>query len=230
MQIEEVAKQKLDLMIIDGTVEKMIEKHLTKTLDGVLEDMFRLWSDFGKKLKEVINDKMNINLDQLNIDEYSAIVCKIIEKEVDNTIIAHATGQIQQHIKDVVNRLDKTEWKLSELVNKYAQHVGEWQEDEVALEVEEKYSSLWVSIGKKGKKGYSWSSASSNDYEMKLLLDLKTKKVQNAWWQGTATHPIADKLYGIQVFLMQLWMNQCTVVIDINENDIDMDEIRGYND
>ena len=65
---------------------------------------------------------------------------------------------------------------------------------------------------------------------MKLLLDLKTKKVQNAWWQGTATHPIADKLYGIQVFLMQLWMNQCTVVIDINEDDIDMDEIRGYND
>lgn len=99
----------------EGYVEKIIKKQLKKTIQDIIEDSFRSWSDFGKELKQQVQDQMQFNLDRLDIPSYNHVILNIIKSELERSVHEDGAKQIQESIQKILGT-SKEEYKLSELI------------------------------------------------------------------------------------------------------------------
>lgn len=214
--IQAIAEQKLQDIISNGVVDKIIEDKLTETCKSIIGEILRDYSEFGKQLKKVLTEKMEVGLDNINISSYSGMICHAIEEVMTGSILEDAKVKVQNHVKGLLKVIKKKEWKLSEIVTKYRQSL--YENPELAIEVdEERYSSIWIRVGEKVKS----SSYSSNTQtcEVKMLVDSKTKKINGVWHNDGYIDPRKQRVWdhSIEGFFMQLWANDCTLEIDQDE-------------
>lgn len=215
MNLEQAVQEQFDSIVQSGQVESMIKNHLTKTVDGILNDMLREYGDFGKKLKEQLSKAMNIDLSRLDLLDYNSIVCSIVKEHLDGTIYENAKAQIDNSIKGYLGTLDKSEWKLSEITAKLIDELKSDDESgEIGLEVRySDYGSVFVYIDK--EKGRSLGHYES---EFQLHLDKKTGKVYSFQagkykptrgdWRERPIHGSFDE------FIFKLYAMECCVIVD----------------
>lgn len=215
--IQAIAEEKLQLIIDNGTISKIIEDKLIETCKSIISDTFRDYSEFGKSLKKVINEKLEVNLNNINLGTYSAMILRVVEENMVG-ILETQKDKVKEAIVATLQLPEKKEWKLSEIVAKYRS--GLYEHKEVAIEVEEpQYSSIWVRIGeKKETNKYSYSS-STQEYEIRLLINVKDKKISGIWHDGKMIDPRKERIYthNIEAWLMNLWAYDCTIELDTDE-------------
>lgn len=119
MDLIKLIKEKVEEVESSGKLNEIVEKHVLRCLNDVVEDSFR-WSGEAKKSIELaLKDKLAISFESLNINRYQKIVSDIVETHFNDT----ATESLRQSIKDAVDNvtevIDKKEWKLSEIMSKY---------------------------------------------------------------------------------------------------------------
>lgn len=213
--IQKIAEEKLQLIISNGTIEKLIEDKITETCKSIIDNLLRDYSEFGKQLKEVLSNKLQVNLNTINLGTYSGMIVHVIEESMIGILETHKE-KAKKTIQDILQVPEKTEWKLSEIVAMYRENL--YEHPEVCIEVEEpSYSSRWIRIGEK-KKTDRYSSQSQN-YELKMILDEKTKKISNVWYNDDLIDPRKERVYknSMEAFLMNLWAYNCTIELDIDE-------------
>lgn len=218
MDIQEIAKEKLQLIIDNGTFDTLIEKQLTDTCKSIVSDLFRDYSEFGKELKKTLQEKMVVNLNQLNIGMYTTMICRTIEESTEG-VLEEVKQRVRKHTAEVLEVPEKKDWKLSELVKAYRGLEDDHDADKVVVEVDdERYGSIWVRIGKEVKKSYSYSTPTQN-YEIRMLVDKKTKVIHNVWYQDSLINPRIKKIYkrDIENLLAKLWINECTLELDTED-------------
>lgn len=114
--IQNVVTQAVKFMAEDGTIEKMIFTQLEKTINSLLVDCLREYSDFGKSVKEKISESINQSLDGIKFPLYNKYIAEITEKHfrkwLDEEASKHLSKQIEEHLPVI-----KKEGKFSELVN-----------------------------------------------------------------------------------------------------------------
>lgn len=138
MNLQETVQQELNKMIDAGRVQEIIKKHLETSIDDTFKDALRSWSDFGKELKKVISEAVKVDLSKLTLLDYNHIVTTIVKEELDKTIYSSVKSPIAEAIKDYTGQLDKKEWKLSEIIEKFISRLKEDEsEGEITLHVEE---------------------------------------------------------------------------------------------
>ena len=216
MDIKQEVETQLQKVIDNGTLSTIIEKQITATCTSLVTDMFRDYSEFGKELKKTLQEKLKINLNELNIPAYTLVVCRAIEEATDG-VLEQVKGQVKKHVSDVLELPEKQDWKLSEIVKIYRGLEDDHDADELIVEVEDSsYSSHWVKIGKKVSKTYSWESTRDQEYEIRMLIDSKTKVLHNVWYKENMINPRKNKVYkhDIEMLLAKLWMNECTIELD----------------
>lgn len=226
MELQIVVNEKLQLILDNGTVDKLVQDQLTKTVGSIVNDLFNDYSDFGKKLKKVLSEKMQVSLENLKIDNYTTMVCHAIEEAVVGTILENSKTKILSHVKEICGSIEKTNWKLSEIVAMYREKLSE--HPELVVEVGDvQYNSRWIQIGEKVEKSYSSYSTPTQQYEIRILIDGKTNKVNNVWMEGKLIDSRNSKMYNhsIEVFLMQLWAQDC--ILEIDEDDAKYEATKG---
>ena len=67
-------------------VEKVVKERLEKTITGIVYDVFREYSDFGKSLKTYIEGNLNVDLDKLGLQGYNTLALEAIKEQLDQTI------------------------------------------------------------------------------------------------------------------------------------------------
>ncbi len=92
-ELHEIASTKIKTMIEDGTVEKMIEEQLTKTVQSVVQDSLKDWSPFGKALSEKVKEAVKLDLNRVELPEYSKFIVETVEglytKVLQENSLAH---------------------------------------------------------------------------------------------------------------------------------------------
>ena len=212
MELEVIIKEKVDNLVSSGAIDKMIENHLSKSIDSALDDLLRSYSDFGKQLKEAIGKKLTINLDNLNIDSYTAMICRIIEDKMNGSVLELHKERIKKHVEDTLEQIKKKHWLLSEVVLKYRESLfGE--DTKVDLEYKEETYGNYIHLGERSLGSRYGITSKSHD----LTIHLESKnnnKVFAVTNHGRNITPLSDKPHSWEVFLMQLWVNECTIEID----------------
>lgn len=226
MDVAKIAQEKLNSMVEDGTIDKLVTDQVTKAVTNIIGESFGQWGEWGKKLKEVINEKMQINLDTLSIPAYNAMLISTIESHLTDTIAANSIELLKGRIDSILKIPVKKEWKLSDICKMY--WMENKQEDErLYLEVKEsEYGSQWIHIGKEDTTNSYFTKNSNPRIEVTIGIDTKSKKVWVAKMGNVIGNPLKDKIYKgkFEATLMTLWTQECILDIDVEDADeIDID-------
>lgn len=125
MEIEKIIQQQFGEIVESGFVEMKIRENLEKTIASIINDCLKSYSDFGKEVKEKVKQSLSIGNMDLKLPEYNQLVCNWITEMINTTLISTGKKQIEENIKKFFKPLEKSEYKISEIIEKFIDDLDE---------------------------------------------------------------------------------------------------------
>ncbi|MFM0608698.1 hypothetical protein PQR05_29630 [Paraburkholderia sediminicola] len=144
--LSKAVSDQFDAIVASGAINTMIETHLTKTIDDILKDQLRGYSDFGKAVKERVEQALQV-ADLKDLPNYGQFVCNIIAKNVDSQLHGAWAKKLEADVAAMF--IDPpAEIALEDLIEKFKTHVrknafGEL-DHRMTLHLEESRGGYWV--------------------------------------------------------------------------------------
>ena len=220
MDMNVIINDKLAELKEEGYVEKIVKKQLETTIKDIVEDSLRSWSDFGKGLKEAVNNQLQINLDRLDIPSYNQVILNVVQEEINRSIHEAGANRLKEQLQELLGT-GKNEYKLSELVE-------EMVNDDLELndlsyeEVEE----ITVHIEKSPYGGTTYiyldPEEDKSKYSCKYMVSLNE---DGTVWRAEVKDKSFDNkvvmggLYGVEATIFKMWTQKAKLVIDDYETE-----------
>jgi hypothetical protein len=219
-------------LVGEGYVDKIVKESLQKTIKDIVDKSLRNYSDFGQQLEKYINDGMVLNLKQLSLDHYNDVVLRVVQQELDGTVLESAQVAIRQRVQNVLGMLEKKEWKLSEIVAKLKEKVlgiYSTRDGQVGLEVEESTYGGWqIYLDEEATEdtgGFSSRRTNKPSYKYKYRLYLnKEGQVFSFLIDGKRPDYTRETTGRFEDFFFQLYAQGVTVVVDEDYCELDYSE------
>jgi hypothetical protein len=221
MDIKQAVNEQFNKLIEEGKLESIIQQKLEKLIDELLADSLRSYSDFGKKLSAKLKEALNVDFSRLNLVDYNHVVLSVVKESLDNRFEDSIKKPIADQISDYFGKLEKKEWKLSEIIDEFKKETEFYDdEDEITLVVDKtRYYSTHIYIDKEGHK---------KKYDCEYQLSLNTKTGVPYSFQAGKYNPHkgdlrSSSLHGaFEKFLFRLYAQQATIIINEDECDIEI--------
>lgn len=217
MNIQEQVQSALNNIVASGTIEEIIAKKVEKTIEDILTDSLRSYSDFGKKLEEVVKQSLKIDLSKVSTLGYQQIVVDIVKQKLQEATLKHISEPIEKAINEVIAPIEKRTYKLSEIIEKYKEYEWDSSDDdeiEISFHVEySEYGSIYIGFDKKrNKERYSCEYQFSIDKKDQAIwmFEIKGWKPQRGDLRASSIHGSFDH------FIFNLYASQCPIEIDEN--------------
>lgn len=91
----------LQAMIDNGKFEAIIQEKLEKTVESAISEALKSYSDFGKALGEHIKNSLQVNLENVNLQEYGHTVVKMVEGLVNQHVQESARGKLLEQLNEL---------------------------------------------------------------------------------------------------------------------------------
>jgi hypothetical protein len=218
MDLNKMVNDSLAKIEAEGFVEKVVEKQLKSTIEIIIDDLFRSYSDFGKNLKKEIESQLNINLKELKLSGYNVLVLNTVKEKLDEALHLQGVEKMQDALNEIFNDTKK-EYKLSEIINAFKQDVlsddSAYEGNEISFHVEKWSYGVHIAFDKDSDKGrYSCDYQIGIDSNGKMTrADIDGKKFDNKIIMGG--------LYGFDETLFKIYASGAKVIIDDNDVDIE---------
>jgi hypothetical protein len=144
MDLNKMVNNAMAKMTEEGKVQEIIESRITETIESVVKDAFGTWSTFSKELKKEIEEKIEINLSELDIPSYNKLIQAVIKDKLDDQIATDGVARINASLGTLLSSA-KEEYKLSELVEEMSEEVEKDEIDydcchEMTMHVDQSFS------------------------------------------------------------------------------------------
>lgn len=117
IDLNKMVNESLKKIEEEGYVQEVIDNTIKKTIESVIDDLLRSWSPFGKNLKEEIENKLNIDLKNLDIASYNQLILNAVKEKLDVVIHQQGIEQIKADMDELLAN-KKSEYRLSEIIKK----------------------------------------------------------------------------------------------------------------
>ena len=216
----------LNLMINDtlakmkeeGYVEKVVKAQLESTIEGIMSDALRKYSDFGKELEKQVEEQLQVNLKNLDLPSYNQIILNTVNEELERSIHDVGVKKMQENLQKLLGTSDE-EYKLSNLVKKMVDEELELHEldyeafKEVTVHVDTRYGTTYISFD---------PEEDVNEYSCKYRIALDeegiVKRVEIAD-KSFDNKVIMGGLYGLDAILFKMWTRKSKLIIDNYETE-----------
>lgn len=131
------------------------------------------------------------------------------------SILESSRSKVEKHVKEVLQVIKKKHWKLSEVVLKFRENLYS-ETARVDLEYKEETYGNYIQLGERGSDSFLRNKNKAHD----LTIHLNKKegnKVFAVTDHGKHIGFFTENPHKWEVFLMQLWANECTIEIDEDE-------------
>ncbi|MBU3205169.1 hypothetical protein [Clostridium algidicarnis] len=222
IDLNKIVNETLKNIEKEGFVEKVVEKRLKETMESVIDDTFRSYSDFGKNLKEYVGQNLNVNLSNLGLEGYNTLVLAAVKEELDKTITMQGIEKIKQTAEEMLSSV-KDEYTLSELIEKvkegFCKEEYEYDEyDKITLFIED------------GSSGYKHIYLNEEEEDRKYSCDYqidinKEGKPYSIKLKGDEidSKKILGGLYGLDKLLFKIYAHGSKIILDQGEDPEDYD-------
>lgn len=224
MDLNKLVNESLAKIEQEGFVQKVVEKQLKSTIESIIDDLLRSYSDFGKNLKKEIGSQLNINLKELNIAGYNVMVLNAVKEKLDEAVTIHGVEKIKESLEEMLTDVKK-EYKLSELIEEMKEDAREYNDDhagqEISLHVDPDRSILSFI--------YFDPSEDQEKYECKYRLVLNKDGAMNSInidGRKFDNKLIMGGLRGFEETLFKIYSTGAKIIID--ENNVNLEY--GYGD
>ena len=119
-KISEVVSSKLN----DGTVERLIEQKLEEVIKKSLDDVFGYCGDGKKLFDKKLNETIVPVIERHDFNQYLVKLDEVLTSIINQTSIAD-NKRILDSFKECLTEPQQKEIKLSEIFEKYRQHVAD---------------------------------------------------------------------------------------------------------
>ena len=221
MDIEKIVNEKFSEIVSSGKIEKMILDVLEKSIKSIIDECLRAYGDFGDVIKKKIKESLKIGDMDLDFPSYNQLVCNWITEIVNKQIITTGKEQIQENIKKFFVPLEKSEYKISEIVEKFKKNIfkknifdeSDGEQEITFIEQRSDYGYVHFYLGEKKKK---------EKYQCEIKIDIdKDGYIYNARIDGIDADKIKLKpLYGFDSFIFQLFAAKIKIINDSEYVDI----------
>lgn len=232
MDLQAKINEKFAELLDEGYVDKIVKETLQGTVKFIVQGSLRDWSDFAKQLEKHIGEGMAVNLKRLSLDHYNDIVLRIVQQELDGTVLESAQTAIRKRVQAVLGTLEKQQWKLSEIVAKFKESVLDLygaREGALGLEVEESTYGGWqIYLDQDGTEDgglYSTrrKNKSASAYKYRLYLD-KEGKVYSFLIDGLRPDYTKRTTSHFDDFFFQLFAQGVQVEVDESDCVLEYEE------
>lgn len=224
LDLNKIVNDSLVKIAAEGYVEKVVEKRLKESIESVIDDLFRSYSDFGKNLKKEVGEKLKVNLGELKLDGYNVMVLNAVKAKLDEAIHIQGVERIKGSLDNLLVDVKK-EYKLSELIEEMKRDATEYNDDHYGEEISfhiDPDSSVLSFI-------YFDPDEDKEKYQCQYRLVLDKDGSMNSISIGDRKFDnrlIMGGLHGFEETLFKIYSTGAKIIID--ENNVDVEY--GYND
>lgn len=215
----------------EGFVEKIVKSHLEKTIESVVSDSLRSYSDFGKNLSKKVEEVLQINLDKLDIPSYNQLILATITDHLNAVVHEQGVNRMKEQL-DSILLTSKEEYKLSEIMEELSEEIEGLDEldyedtHEMTLIIDREWS--WMT------RIYFDAESDKEKYDCKycIYVDAKTGQVDSIRIRDTSfrsnkeykefdAKTIMGGFYGMEQTLFKMYARRSKLVID--EDDVELE-------
>lgn len=213
MEIEKIVNEKFLEIIQSGKIEKMIEEKLLSSIEAVIKDCLSSYGKLGDEIKKQFLESLMAGNIKFDFPSYNQLICNWVTEIIDKQIIQSGKEQIQENLKQFFKPLKKSEYKISEIIEKFKDFVFDESDGEKKITfIKEETDYGYIHF-------YLDEEAEKKKYECNYQIDInKEGIIYNADIGGLKAKDIKLKpLYGFDSFLFKLFASKITI-IDDSEN------------
>jgi hypothetical protein len=209
--MQELINAKFKELTENGKLDEIVTQRVTQFINETVKDSLSSYGDVSKVFKEKMNTHIIEGFQKMDFITYSKALTDLVKEELDKSVIQYALEPAKEMIQEFVGALDKTEWKLSEIIQKFIESEvipGDRNESgSIAFHYEKsEYGTIYIGFDKdKQSKRYSCN--------YRLMIDSRDGKlypptIDNKKATATST------FYGFDLFLFKLYAMKCTIIVD----------------
>ena len=227
IKLVETVNNTLSELIEGDVVKNIIAKQLESTITNIVADSMRSYSDFGKVIKEKINQVVHLAASNVELPEYTKFVSGVVLEQFDKVLQEQSKDQLTKLIQSELGELPNgivTAYQLFQKIEESFQpeEYEEEREIEVCLE-NGTYGSIYIKIT---------DEENSEEIKLSLYAHGKDKKtfnigyIESGGWNSrkTSTSERSFNTYcmdKLEQFLFRLYCAQ---------TEIDMTDTSAYCD
>ena len=211
-------------VVASGAIEQAIEKQLASTIGDLIKHELREYSDFGKAIKERVQQAVCVNLGQMDLPSYNDLILQIIRRQVDGIMQSEAAQQLESNMTKLLEQAP-AEITLQKLIEEFIEANKENKEgQDFTLLIERKWGSTYICLDEDaGKSEYSCDFRLAIDKDGKVYsLILGAKDVAKTLFMGP--------FYGFERTLFQLYTAKSKVIVPADAEPHDFETSFPYND
>jgi hypothetical protein len=203
--------------IEETKLESIVETHVEKMLTRIVEDLTSNYGDIAKEVKTHLGKILAVNFEHAQVEQYNARVLLIYQNAIGKFLDEKVSAPIEAHLKEFATTIDKDEYTLSEILEKYMRSLSdsEWESYDciVPTVIVEKsnYGSTYIRFDHKSdKKSYECM------YQLALDKEGRPYSFDIRGWFGSKT---GSALHGYDNFFFALYANKVKIIIDDHQEE-----------
>ena len=197
----------------EGTIQEMVEKQLTTTLERVINDCYGKYSPFGKEIERYISENINIELSNLKVPEYNALIAIKVKETLENFISESAFKNMEELLNDMLKDC-KGKYTLSEVIEVLIDDINNKDEldyeeiKEISLHIEKSSCDfLYIYLDEREDINKNNCKYRIGIYQNKVF----TIKYNN---KELTSKKILGGMYGLDALMFKLYANKVDFVLD----------------
>jgi hypothetical protein len=215
MDFEQTVKETMDELASNGFIKKTIKDQLEKTIKESVSNVIRSYGDFGKALDAKLVEALGVDFKSLELPNYNQLVSNWVRDIVDATLIAQGKDQMQKNLADFFKPLEKTEWKITEIVEAFRKSVLEEDmsnaDENITFIIERERSFTHF---------YFDEESGKEKYRCKHRVGLHEGHIFTVNVDGIEGKNVKfDNFYGFESFLFKLYAAKATIIDDGDDVD-----------
>lgn len=218
MQLEKIVSEKFSEIIESGFVEQKIKEQLETTMENIIRDSLRSYSDFGKRIEKEVKKAIKIESLNLSLPEYNQLVSNWIVEIVNRTIIEDSKKQIEANIQKFFIPLEKDEYRITEIIENFKESLikdDEYCEGEISFYCKESSVSDGYFTIRFDKE------ANMREYSCDYSISVNDRGLWNMKINGEDVDKMKNPvLYNFDRFLFQLFASKVKIINDSNDVDV----------
>lgn len=119
MEIENVVNEEFAKIVESGFIQTQVREQLERTIKDSIRNTLQSYSDFGKELDKKVKEACGMGNLRLSLPEYNQLISTWVLEIVNRELVSVGKAQIEENLKAFFRPLEKTEWKISEIIEKF---------------------------------------------------------------------------------------------------------------
>ena len=226
LDLNKVVQETIAKMDHEGQIQNLVEEKVTETIESIMGSYFSSYSQFGKGLKEYIDNSLNINFEKIGLDGYHAHITNLLSTIISQKLYGESAEKMKSVVASLLSEAPKQIF-LSEIISKMKEQFtadacdsdARWESMTCKIDGNDRYFRYIGLDPEPGKARHQCT------YSIGLHKTINESKWEvfsiEIGGKDVTANLFAGPLYNIEKLLHQMYCANSEIILDISYSEIE---------